>query len=322
MTRLETAPQESDATASTDIIVARDLVKRYGDFIAVNGISFHVRRGECFGLLGPNGAGKTTTIRMINCVSPVTSGELTVDGMHVQEKPRQIKSILGVVPQDDNLDPDLTVRQNLRAYARYFNLPKDVANARIEEALNLFQLVEKQDDRIEALSGGLKRRLTIARGLLNSPRIMVLDEPTTGLDPQARHLVWQKLRFLRSQGVTMLMTTHYMDEAAHLCDRIVIIDHGQIIAEGTPDELVARYAGKDVIELHLGDNDAAPVMQDLLRHERMDIERFDDIIYIFPPEDSTFDPRTVEPYVERAVLRRPNLEDVFLKITGRGLSAE
>lgn len=322
MTRLETAPQESDATASTDIIVARDLVKRYGDFVAVNGISFHVRRGECFGLLGPNGAGKTTTIRMINCVSPVTSGELTVDGMHVQEKPRQIKSILGVVPQDDNLDPDLTVRQNLRAYARYFNLPKDVANARIEEALNLFQLVEKQDDRIEALSGGLKRRLTIARGLLNSPRIMVLDEPTTGLDPQARHLVWQKLRFLRSQGVTMLMTTHYMDEAAHLCDRIVIIDHGQIIAEGTPDELVARYAGKDVIELHLGDNDAAPVMQDLLRHERMDIERFDDIIYIFPPEDSTFDPRTVEPYVERAVLRRPNLEDVFLKITGRGLSAE
>jgi lipooligosaccharide transport system ATP-binding protein len=322
VTRLETAPPTSDAAPSGDIIIARDLVKRYGDFMAVNGISFEVRRGECFGLLGPNGAGKTTTIRMINCVSPVTGGELTVDGMHVQEKPRRIKSILGVVPQDDNLDPDLTVRQNLRAYARYFNLPKDVADARIEEALTLFQLTEKQHDRIDSLSGGLKRRLTIARGLLNAPRIMVLDEPTTGLDPQARHLVWQKLRYLRSQGVTMLLTTHYMDEAAHLCDRIVIIDHGQIIAEGTPDELVARYAGRDVIELHLGDNDAAPVMQELLRHEHMDIERFDDIVYVFPGEDSTFDPRVVEPFVERAVLRRSNLEDVFLKITGRGLSAE
>jgi len=322
VTRLETAPPDTGAAPAGDIIVARDLVKRYGDFVAVNGISFSVQRGECFGLIGPNGAGKTTTIRMINCVSPVTAGELSVDGMHVQDHPRRIKSVLGVVPQDDNLDPDLTVRQNLRAYARYFDLPKEVAEARIEEALELFQLVEKQNDRIDSLSGGLKRRLTIARGLMNSPRIMVLDEPTTGLDPQARHLVWQKLRYLRSQGVTMLLTTHYMDEAAHLCDRIVIIDHGQIIAEGTPDELVSRHAGKDVIELHLGDNDAAPVMQELLRHERMDIERFDDIIYVFPHEQASFDPRTVESSVERVVLRRANLEDVFLKITGRGLSAE
>jgi lipooligosaccharide transport system ATP-binding protein len=242
--------------------------------------------------------------------------------MAVQDHPRRVKSVLGVVPQEDNLDPDLTVRQNLRAYARYFNLPKAVADARIEEALNLFQLTEKQHDRIDALSGGLKRRLTIARGLLNSPRILVLDEPTTGLDPQARHLVWQKLRYLRTQGVTMLLTTHYMDEAAHLCDRIVIIDHGQIIAEGTPESLVEQYAGKDVVELHLGDSDAAPVMQELLRYEGLDIERFDDIICIFPHEQAGFDPRTVEPYVERAVLRRANLEDVFLKLTGRGLSAE
>ncbi len=322
MTRLEAALPETGPVATGDIIVARDLVKRYGEFVAVNGISFAVQRGECFGLLGPNGAGKTTTIKMINCVSPVTSGELAVDGMHVQDHPRRIKSILGVVPQDDNLDPDLTVRQNLRAYARYFDLPKAVAEKRIEEALNLFQLAEKQNDRIEALSGGLKRRLTIARGLLNSPKILVLDEPSTGLDPQARHMVWQKLRFLKSQGVTMLLTTHYMEEAAHLCDRIVVIDHGQIISEGTPDDLVSRYAGKDVIELHLGGNDAAPVMQELLRHESLDIERFDDIIYVFRGDSSDFDPRTVESYVDRVVLRRANLEDVFLKLTGRGLAAE
>jgi len=195
-----------------DIITARDLTKRYGNFTAVDNISFSVRAGECFGLLGPNGAGKTSTIRMISCVSPVTDGSLTVDGMHVQLEPRRIKSLLGVVPQDDNLDPELTVRQNLRAYARYFDLPRDVAEQRIDDALELLQLSDKQKELIDTLSGGLKRRLTVARGLLNSPKLLILDEPTTGLDPQARHLVWQKLRQLRAQGVTMLLTTHYMEE--------------------------------------------------------------------------------------------------------------
>src|SRR3972149_3526481 len=235
----------------SEIIRARDIVKRYGTFTAVDGISFSVQAGECFGFLGPNGAGKTTIIRMINCVSPLTAGHLTVDGMDVRREPRRIKSILGVVPQDDNLDPDLTVRQNLRAYARYFDLPRAVAATRIDESLDLMQLTEKQNDRSDSLSGGLKRRLTIARGLINAPTILVLDEPTTGLDPQARHLVWQKLRYLRSQGVTMLLTSHYMDEAAHLCDRIVVIHQGRIMAEGRPPELVERFAGREVVEVQV-----------------------------------------------------------------------
>ncbi len=314
--------ETSGLPADEQIIVARDLVKRYGDLTAVDGVSFDVRRGECVGLLGPNGAGKTTTIRMITCVSPVTAGELTVDGMDVGRRARQIKAILGVVPQDDNLDPDLTVRQNLRAYARYFSLARRVADERITDALSLFQLTEKQHDRIEQLSGGLKRRLTIARGLLNSPKILVLDEPTTGLDPQARHLVWQKLRYLVSQGVTMLLTTHYMDEAAHLCDRIIIIDHGRIIAQGEPEQLVKEHAGDDVIEIHLGGRDAAAVMRELLELPRLDIERFDDIVYVFPRGAEGLDPKSVEEHADRVVYRRANLEDVFLKLTGRGLGSE
>lgn len=304
------------------IIVARRLVKRYGDFTAVNGISFSVRGGECFGLLGPNGAGKTSTIRMINCVSPVTDGELTVDGLDVQVSPREVKQVLGVVPQENNLDPDLSVRQNLRAYARYFDMPKDLAEVRIDDALQLFQLTDRQHARLDELSGGFKRRLLIARGLLNRPRILVLDEPTTGLDPQARHLVWQKLRLLRSHGVTMLLTTHYMDEAAHLCDRIVIIDRGRIIAEGTPDDLIEAHAGRDVVEIHIGDLDAAPVMQELLSHDGLDVERSDDILYVFMDSADDFDPRRVEEQAERVVYRRANLEDVFLKLTGRGLATE
>jgi len=318
-----TSTDEQPTPSANAIISARDLVKKYGDFTAVDGITFDVRRGECFGILGPNGAGKTTTIRMITCVSPVTAGELTVDGMHVQNEPRQIKSILGVVPQDDNLDDELSVRQNLRAYARYFGIPTPETNERIDEALDLFQLTEKQHDRLDELSGGLKRRLTIARGLLNQPRILVLDEPTTGLDPQARHLVWQKLRLLRGQGVTMLLTTHYMDEAAQLCDRIVIIDDGRIIARGTPDSLIADHAGQEVVEIHLGGRDAAPVMNEIFRHDGLNAERYDDIVYVFTDgSENAFDPKSVEEFADRIVLRRANLEDVFLKLTGRGLAAE
>lgn len=303
----------------TDIILARDLVKRYGEFTAVDGISFTVEAGECFGFLGPNGAGKTTTIRMITCVSPVTDGSLTVDGMHVQVQPRQIKSVLGVVPQDDNLDPELTVRQNLRAYARYFGLSGKVAETRIDEALSLMALTERQRDRIDALSGGLKRRLTIARGLLNTPRILVLDEPTTGLDPAARHLVWQRLRLLRTQGVTMLLTTHYMEEAAQLCDRVVVIDRGRIIAQGTPEELVRAHAGRDVIEVHMTPDERPGVMHQLAGLHEVTIEEVEDIVYVYLHGDNGFDPAALEVDAEKLVHRRANLEDVFLRLTGRGL---
>jgi lipooligosaccharide transport system ATP-binding protein len=322
MTQPAIALAEPSPLRDEGIIIARDLVKRYGEFTAVNSISFSVKSGECFGLLGPNGAGKTTTIKMINCVSPVTEGILTVDGLDVQREPRKVKAVLGVVPQNDNLDPDLTVRQNLRAYARYFDMPRQVAEQRIDEALHLFQLADRQNDRLDVLSGGLKRRLTIARGLLNQPRILILDEPTTGLDPQARHLVWQKLRHLRSQGVTMLLTTHNMDEASHLCDRIVIIDRGRIIEEGKPDTLIEKHAGRDVVEIHLGDQDAAPVMHELMRHEGLNVERYGDILYVFASGEAPFDAKKIEEQAERVVYRRANLEDVFLKLTGRGLVGE
>ena len=305
-----------------DIIVARDVTKRYGDLTAVDGISFTVQAGECFGFLGPNGAGKTTTIRMISCVSPVTDGSLTVDGLHVQADPRLIKARLGVVPQDDNLDPELTVRQNLRAYARYFDLPDDVAKERIDETLSLFQLAEKQNDKIDSLSGGLKRRLTIARGLLNSPVILILDEPTTGLDPQARHLVWQKLRGLKARGITMLLTTHYMEEAARLCDRVVILYKGKIIAEGTPDELISSHAGKDVVEVHGPIEDRVAVMARLNGATDVSVEEVEDILYVYVRGDNGFDPASLKLAADRVVFRRANLEDVFLRLTGRGLGEE
>ncbi len=306
-----------------DIIVARDLVKRYGDFTAVDGISFAVRAGECFGFLGPNGAGKTTTIRMITCVSPVTSGELLVDGLSAREAPRAIKSVLGVVPQDNNLDPDLTVRQNLRAYARYFDMPRPVAEQRIDEALALLQLTEKQRDRIDELSGGLKRRLTIARGLLNAPKILVLDEPTTGLDPQARHLVWQKMRYLKSQGVTMLLTSHYMEEAAHLCDRIVILHQGRIIAAGAPAQLVQEFAGREVIEVQTSPEEREGLAAQLRRLEGLTVEEVEDMLYVYVRAENGFDPASLSALggdADRVVYRRANLEDVFLKLTGRGLA--
>ncbi|MCI0850350.1 MAG: ATP-binding cassette domain-containing protein, partial [Chloroflexi bacterium] len=231
----------------SDIIHARNLVKRFGDLVAVDAIDLSVREGECFGLLGPNGAGKTSTVRMITCVSPVTAGELTVAGMDVAREPRRIKAILGVVPQDNNLDPDLTVWQNLAVYARYFDIPAEVARPRAEEMIELFQLADRRDEIVDKLSGGMQRRLIIARALINEPRILILDEPTAGLDPQARHLVWQKLRYLRSQGVTLLLTTHYMEEATHLCDRLVIMHLGKILAQGAPADLIERHVGRQVI---------------------------------------------------------------------------
>ncbi len=305
--------------AMSEIICAGDLVKRYGTFAAVDGISFSVRAGECFGFLGPNGAGKTTTIRMIGCVSPVTAGELTVDGMDVRVEPRRIKATLGVIPQENSLDPDLSVRQNLRVYGRYFDLPSRLVDERIDESLALFQLSDRQDDRIASLSSGMQRRLTIARGLINAPKIMVLDEPTTGLDPQARHLVWQKLRYLRSQGVTMLLTTHYMEEAAHLCDRIVVIHQGKIIAEGTPDELVERFAGREVVEVQVDGTERAALMQRLSAVEGLMVEEVEDVIYVYVLAEDGLDPAALKIEGSRVVYRKANLEDVFLRLTGRGI---
>jgi lipooligosaccharide transport system ATP-binding protein len=304
----------------SEIIRGRQLVKRFGTLVAVDGIDFGVREGECFGFLGPNGAGKTSTIRMITCVSPPTAGELTVDGMDVRRDRRRIKAVLGVVPQDDNLDPDLSVGQNLAVYARYFDIPRREARRRIEEVLDLFQLLERRDAVVQALSSGMRRRLLIARALINEPRILILDEPTTGLDPQARHLVWQKLRQLKGRGVTMLLTTHYMEEAAHLCDRLVIMHQGHILVEGTPAELVARHVGERVVELHLPAEQRSQAVQRLSQRDGLTVEDVEDVLYVFGlQEDREQVLAQLSPSGEGVLVRQATLEDVFLRLTGRGL---
>ncbi|HEY7464923.1 MAG TPA: ABC transporter ATP-binding protein, partial [Candidatus Limnocylindria bacterium] len=221
------------------LVHARGLTKRFGDFTAVDGVDFDVRTGEAFGFLGPNGAGKTSTMRMIACSSPITDGELSVIGMDPRRQAAAIKSQIGVVPQIDNLDAELTVRENLLMYARYFDIPSELASERATELLDFVQLAERAKDQVDPLSGGMKRRLTIARSLINNPDLIILDEPTTGLDPQARHLVWERLYRLKQRGATLIITTHYMDEAEQLCDRLVVMDKGKIVAEGSPRELIA-----------------------------------------------------------------------------------
>lgn len=302
------------------IISATNLVKRYGEVTAVAGIDFEVRPGECFGLLGPNGAGKTSTIRMITCVSPVTAGELRVAGHDVRADARQVRALLGIVPQDDNLDPDLSVFQNLLVYSRYYDIPRQVALARIEEDLNFMQLQEKRDAAVESLSGGMKRRLAIARALINRPRIMVLDEPTTGLDPQARHMVWQKLRQLKAQGVTMILSTHYMEEASRLCDRLIILDQGRILAEGRPADLIEWHAGREVIELHLAPERREAVLAEVADLAGITVETVEDTLYVFSQDSYPLPPLLdVAREDEQVVRRRATLEDVFLRLTGRGL---
>jgi lipooligosaccharide transport system ATP-binding protein len=304
----------------SEIIRARGLTKRFGDLVAVDGIDFSVTEGECFGLLGPNGAGKTSTIRMITCVSPLTTGELRVDGKDVTVDGRAIKAILGVVPQEENLDPDLTVWQNLVVYSRYFDIPNAVAQQRAQEVLELFQLAERKSEIVDNLSGGMKRRLIIARALINQPRILVLDEPTTGLDPQARHLVWQKLRLLKQQGITMILTTHYMEEAAHLCDRLVVTHLGRILAEGSPAELIEQHVGRQVLELRLDARQRQQAVRVLERHVELKVEEVEAVLYVYGPAQqwdgllSEFDA-----FGEGVRLRESTLEDVFLDLTGRGL---
>jgi len=302
------------------IVRAQGLTKRFGRLTAVDGIDFAVAEGECFGFLGPNGAGKTSTIRMITCVSPVTAGELSVDGKDVRKDGREIKRLLGVVPQEENLDPDLTVWQNLAVFARYFDLPVDEARRRANEVLELFQLQDKRNEVVDSLSGGMKRRLIVARALINDPKILVLDEPTTGLDPQARHLVWQKLRYLRSQGVTMLLTTHYMDEAAHLCDRLVVMHLGRILAESSPADLVERHVGRQVLEVRVGDGRRDQVLDRLRASDRLRVEDVEDILYVYDPAQE-WDALLEElgAFEEALRLREATLEDVFLQLTGRGL---
>lgn len=304
----------------TAVIEAHGLTRRYGDLVAVDGLDFTVHQRECFGLLGPNGAGKTSTIRMICCTLPVTAGDLTVEGLDVKTSPRQVRSLLGVVPQEDNLDPDLTVLQNLLVYARYFDLAARLAQERARESLELFQLQHKRDSLIDTLSGGMKRRLLIARALLHAPRVLILDEPTTGLDPQARHLVWQKLHLLKAQGTTMLLSTHNMDEAAFLCDRLVIMDQGRILVEGAPSELLERYGGSEVVEVHptLGDHDR--VLHHLYQLG-VDFQDSGDSFYVYS-QDGYALTQTLAVDGARIVHRTANLEDVFLRLTGRALREE
>ena len=299
------------------VISARNLTKHYRDLVAVDGISFAIRRGECFGFLGPNGAGKTSTMKMITCISPVTEGELLVDGKDVRHSQRAIKPVLGVVSQADSLDPGLSVIQNLLAYGRFFNLPKETASRRSWEALDLFQLREKAHQRPDELSGGMRRRLLIARALINEPRILVLDEPTTGLDPQTRHLVWEKLMHLKSQGISVLLTTHYMDEASYLCDRLVVMDAGTILVEGSPEELIQRHAGDQVVEIRVRQTEKAQLVEKL-SGQGIDLEDRGDSLLLYGEngavslEDAGLD--------GCQVVKHPgNLEDVFLTAdTGGG----
>jgi lipooligosaccharide transport system ATP-binding protein len=302
---------------SHPLIEARGLTKKFGDLIAVDHVDFEVYKAECVGFLGPNGAGKTTTVRMIYCFLPITEGKLTVSGMDASIQPREIKKVVGVAPQEDNIDPDFTVMQNLTVYARYFDLPKEEAEKRAAVQLKFFQLQEKRDVDIAELSGGMKRRLILARALLNEPQILLLDEPTTGLDPQARHLVWDEIRALKKQGVTIIITTHYMDEAAELCDRIFIMDNGKIIEEGKPSELVKKHVGSDVLEFDLDEK-----LVEALKTELPDsmLETFGERVHVFTSKSHGVFERFIEKHqASNVTIRNANLEDVFLKLTGRKL---
>jgi lipooligosaccharide transport system ATP-binding protein len=301
-------------------IEAKGLTKKFDDFTAVDHIDFKVFKGECVGFLGPNGAGKTTTVRMMYCFLPPTEGELNIGGLSVHTNCREIKQIIGVAPQEDNLDPDFSVIKNLTVYARYFDINKEEAVKRADEQLKFFQLEEKRDVPIMALSTGMKRRLIFARALINQPKILLLDEPTTGLDPQARHLVWDEVRHLKKKQVTIILTTHYMDEAEVLCDRILIVDRGKIIEEGTPVELVRKHIGEDVLELDF-DEKLLTTLKASFPDARF--EKFGDRMQIFTDKPhGVFEEFLKEHQLQNVTIRKANIEDVFLKLTGRGLREE
>ncbi len=298
------------------VIQARGLVKHYGEVRAVDGIDFDVRRGECFGMLGPNGAGKTTTVRMLYGYALLGGGSLSVFGMDVATEARAIKARTGVSQQEDNLDPDFTVRVSLMVHARYFGIPKNVAGKRADELLEFMGLSEKAAARMHEISGGMKRRLIVARALINAPELLVLDEPTIGLDPQSRQQVWTRIRQLKKAGTTILLTTHYLEEAAQLCDRLVIMDRGRILVDGAPGALVAEHIGRDVVEVWGGGEDLlARVRARGWRHEMLP----DRIVIASEDGEEIHQDIAGRFAMDQVILRRANLEDVFLKLTGRGL---
>jgi lipooligosaccharide transport system ATP-binding protein len=302
--------------STSPVVDARGLAKSYGQRQAVVDVSFALAAGECLGLLGPNGAGKTTTIRMVTCFAAPSAGELTVTGLPMTPANHSaIKARLGIVQQEESLDPDLSVEKNLTVYASYFGIPRAEASRRAAELVRFAELADHRTERIHTLSGGMKRRLMLARALLNDPVLLVLDEPTTGLDPQARRLVWERIRTLKRQGTTILLTTHYMEEAAQLCDRLIVMDRGRIIAEGRPAELVARLVGSEVVEVTLGD---APV-DERLRQGPWRAERVGDLLYLYL-RDGQADPHLFSALDGLPFARRPaTLEDVFLVLTGHAL---
>ena len=303
------------------LISARGLTKAFGSFVAVDGIDFDVRAGEAFGFLGPNGAGKSSTMRMIGCVSPISAGSLTLMGLDPAKDGPEIRARLGVVAQEDSLDQELTVRQNLITYARYFGIPWRVARSRADELLEFVQLTERAGSRVDPLSGGMKRRLTIARALVNEPDILLLDEPTTGLDPQARHVVWERLYRLKQRGVTLVITTHYMDEAEQLCDRLVVMDKGRIAAEGSPRELIDTWSTREVVELRFGVDDDTARIAEKLSGITERVEPLPDRVLLYADDgDAVAEEvhgRGFTP--ESTLVRRSSLEDVFLRLTGRSL---
>ena len=303
------------------LIEGKGLTKQFGDFVAVDGVDFQVEPGEAFGFLGPNGAGKTSTMRMIGCVSPLSSGSLSVFGLDTTSHGPEIRSRLGSVPQEDSLDTELTVLDNLLIYGRYFGLPRAEIRRRATELLDFMHLTDRRDDRVDPLSGGMKRRLTIARALINQPEMILLDEPTTGLDPQARHLLWERFYQLKRQGVTLVLTTHYMDEAEQLCDRLVIMDGGEIVAEGSPRELIAQHSTREVVELRFHDGDARDDAHARLGDLAARIEALPDRLLVYADDGDSIAPvvhaHGIE--MESAYTRRSTLEDVFLILTGRSL---
>ena len=308
------------STPGDPLIEATALVKQFGDFTAVRGIDIEVLRGESFGFLGPNGAGKSSTMRMIGCVSPPTSGELRIFGLDARTEGKRIRARMGVVPQQDQLDEMLSVADNLVMYGRYFDLSRAEARRRTEELLEFVQLTDRASSKIEPLSGGMKRRVTIARSLINEPDLLLLDEPTTGLDPQARHVLWDRLYRLKQRGVTLVLTTHYMDEAEQLCDRLVVMDRGEIVALGSPLALIREYSSREVLELRYpaGTNESkAPELLGIGERHEVLPDRV--LIYADDGEDalSEVHRRGVPP--ESALVRRSSLEDVFLRLTGRSL---
>jgi lipooligosaccharide transport system ATP-binding protein len=313
-----------NAASELPLVHARGLVKRFGERVAVDEIDFDVHKGEAFGFLGPNGAGKTSTMRMVGCVSPLSEGSLSVLGLDPVQNGPEIRARLGVVPQQDTLDFELTVRENIVIYGRYFGLPRAQLRQRADELLDFVQLTERADDRVEPLSGGMKRRLTIARSLVNDPDMLLLDEPTTGLDPQARHTVWDRLFRLKQRGVTLILTTHYMDEAEHLCDRLVVMDKAKIVAEGSPLALISRYSTREVVELRFGldqqPEEIASRMDGLARR----IEALPDRLLLYTDDGDATAHRVHELGLQpdTMLVRRSTLEDVFLHLTGRRLIDE